>query len=252
MKGDPASTTRDRSRHPSPPLQVLAAAHATIFVASLVLTALLTGGGHLPSPFGPSEASFRFFAAHGDAVRWNAFLQLGSAVPLGLFAATAASRLHFLGVRAAGVAIALFGGVAASSFLSLSALAQWTVSWPDVTDSQAAVRALQLFAFAAGGPAHVMAMGLLIAGIAVTTGLARLLPRWMMTTGLALAVLAELSWVSLVLPAASLLLPLVRFPAFAWMIAAGALLPRSRREARASSPRRAVAPPGRYAAEGPP
>src|SRR5919197_480959 len=68
--------------------------------------------------------------------------------------ASAASRIHFLGIRAAGVAIALFGGVAASSFLALSALAQWAVSWPDVAGSQPAVRALQLFAFAAGGPAH--------------------------------------------------------------------------------------------------
>jgi hypothetical protein len=49
-----------------------------------------------------------------------------------------------------------------------------------------------------------------------------------MTTGLVLAVLAELSWLSLVLPPAAYLLPVVRFPAFAWLIAGGALLPTTR------------------------
>jgi hypothetical protein len=50
----------------------------------------------------------------------------------------------------------------------------------------------------------------------------------MMVSGLVLAVVAELSWLSLVIPAASVLLPLARFPAFAWLIVAGALLPRRR------------------------
>jgi len=38
---------------------------------------------------------------------------------LGVFAATATSRLAFLGVRAAGVQIALLGGVAASVFTAV-------------------------------------------------------------------------------------------------------------------------------------
>ena len=232
-----AAPTRDGARHPSPPLVVLAVVHAAVFVASLVLTALLTGGEHFPSPFAPGSASLDFFSRHPLAVRWSAFLQLGAAVPLGLFTATVASRLHFLGVRAAGVTIALFGGIAASVFLALSAAMEWTLSWPDVLPSAATVRALHLLAFASGGPAHVAGLGLLLAGVSVTGGLHGLLPRWTMASGLVLAAMAELSWLSLVLPPASYLLPLARFPGFAWLIVAGALLPDRRKGARVSSPR---------------
>ena len=111
MASDTA-TTRDGARHPSPPLVVLAVVYTAVFLASLVLTALLTAGEHFPSPFASSTSSFEFFARHSLAVRWSGFLQLGAAVPLGLFTATVASRLHFLGVRAAGATIALFGGIA--------------------------------------------------------------------------------------------------------------------------------------------
>jgi hypothetical protein len=234
--------TREGARHPSPPLVVLAGVYAAVFLASLVLTALLTQGGHFPSPFASTAESLDFFSHHTLAVRWSAFLQLGAAVPLGLFTATITSRLHFLGVRAAGVSIALFGGVAASVFLALSAAVQWALSWPDALESQATVRALQLFVFAAGGPAHVVTLGILLAGVSVTGGLNRLLPSWMMASGLLLAAMAELSWLSLVLPPASYLLPLVRFPAFAWLIAAGALLPRRRKGARELSPHPGAAP----------
>ena len=231
------ATTRDGARHPSPPLVVLAVVSTAVFLASLVLTVLLTAGEHFPSPFAQSASAFDFFSRHPLAVRWSAFLQLGAAVPLGLFAATVASRLHFLGVRAAGVTIALFGGIAAAVFLGLSAAVQWTLSWPDVLAAPGLARALHLLAFAAGGPAHVMAVGILLAGVSVTGGLHRLLPRWMMASGLVLAAIAELSWVCLVLPSASYLLPLARFPGFAWLIVAGALLPDRRKSARMSSPR---------------
>ncbi|HEU4384732.1 MAG TPA: hypothetical protein VFR85_14690 [Anaeromyxobacteraceae bacterium] len=52
-----------------------------------------------------------------------------------------------------------------------------------------------------------------------------------------LAAMAELSWLSLVLPQASVLLPLARFPALAWLIAAGALLPVHRKGGEASPAR---------------
>ena len=101
--------------------------------------------------------------------------------------------------------------------------------------SPAAASTLHLVAFAAGGPAHVMLLGLLLAGVAVTAGLQRLLPRWMMDVGLVVAALAELSWLALVFPPASVLLPVSHFPALAWLIAAGALLPRALATARPPS-----------------
>lgn len=244
------AAARQGARHPSPPLVVLASVYAAVVLASLVLVGLLTRGEHIPSPFGATDTSLGFFAHHPLAVRWSAFLQLGAAVPLGLFSATVSSRLHFLGVRAAGVAIAFFGGIAASVALATSAAVLWALSWPGVAESEAMTHALHLVAFAMGGPAHVEALGLLLAGVSVTAGLSRLLPRWMMASGLVLAGLAELSWLSLVLPQASYLLPLARFPAFAWLIAAGALLPVARKGGEVSPSRpQGLAMPVRHGAQ---
>ncbi len=228
---------RDGARHPRPPLVLLAAAFAALSLASLAAIGLATGRGHLPPPFAPG-AALDLASRHPLAARWSAFLQLGAAIPLGLFGSTASSRLHFLGARAAGATITLFGGVAASILLAVSGAVAWALSWPDdVLASPAAARALERVAFAAGGPAHVEALGILLAGVAVTAGLHRFLPRWMMISGLAVAAVAELSWLSLVLPAASWLVPLARLAALAWLLAAGALLPARRRGAREASPR---------------
>jgi hypothetical protein len=215
---------------------VLAVAHIALFVGALVAMAVLTGGHHFPSPFAAPGDALNFLAANAEPVRWSAFLQVGAAVPLGLFAATVSSRLHFLGVRAAGATIALFGGVGASAFLLLSGAAQWALSGVDVLGAPGTARALQLLAFATGGPLFAMLLGLLVAGTAVTTGLHGLAPRWLMITGLAIAIAAELSWLSLITPAATWLVPLARFPALAWLVAAGALLPVERRSAPKPAP----------------
>jgi len=100
------------------------------------------------------------------------------------------------------VFIALFGGLAASFFLALSALTQWVLAQAGVAGSAGATRVLHWFAFATGGPGHVVPLGLLLAGISVTAGLTRRLPRWMMIFGLVVAAIAELSSFALVVPAA--------------------------------------------------
>jgi hypothetical protein len=116
---------------------------------------------------------------------------------------------------------------------------------PGVADSAATVRALHLFAFATGGPGHVVPLGLLLAGVAVPAGLMRFLPRWTMTFGLVVAGIAELSTLSLLVPAAAFLLPIARFPAFIWILTAGALLPQSRRRSAApGAGPGAIDPPG--------
>ena len=78
-----------------------------------------------------------------------------------------------------------------------------------------------------GGPGHVVPLGLLLAGMAVTAGLTGRLPRWTMVFGLVVAAIAELSVLALVFPAAAWLLPLARFPALVWLICAGVLLPKT-------------------------
>jgi hypothetical protein len=75
-------------------------------------------------------------------------------------------------------------------------------------------------------------MGLLIAGLSVPAAIMKLLPKWLVVSGLALALIGELSALSLVIPGLLVLIPLTRFPSFIWLIAAGFLLPRGRNSPR--------------------
>jgi hypothetical protein len=214
-------------RHAGPSLLVLSIVYTALFVGGLVATAILTGGGHFPSPLDPA-AALAFFRAHPQAVALNAFLQLGAAVPLAIFTATAVSRLRFLGIEAAGVYIALAGGLIASAMSMLSGLSQWMLTQAGVTDSAELTRGLHLLIFATGGPGFVVPFGLLVAGIAATGGITKRLPRWVMWLGLVVAAAAELSSLSIIAPPAMYLLPVGRFGGIVFLIATGASLAKSR------------------------
>jgi hypothetical protein len=216
------------SHHRGPSLGALGVVFVSLFVASLVVTGVMTAGAHFPTPYEPVASAQDYFSRYADVIRIAVFLQFGAAIPLGIFTATVTSRLKFLGVRVAGVEIALFGGFAASIFLALSALAGWVLSQPGMATEAGALRALQLFGFATGGPGHVVALGLLLAGVSVPSAFARLIPRWLVWLGLTVAAICELSALSLVFPMAGILLPLGRFPAFIWLIGAGFTMPKSK------------------------
>lgn len=225
-------TSTNHSSHSAarggPPLAIVAAVYATLFLAGLVTTGVLAGRT-FPSPFGEDIAIRAYFAGAQDAVRVGAVLQFGSAVPLAIFAAAVHARLHQLGIRVAGATIALAGGLLASGFAMFSALLQWTLSRPAATSQPAMVRALHDLAFLTGGPAHVVTFGLLLAGIAVPALIVGLLPRWLAIAGLVLAGTAELCTLVLLIPGFGVLLPLARFGGMAWLIGAGAALPVTRR-----------------------
>ncbi|GAA3372933.1 hypothetical protein [Streptomyces racemochromogenes] len=217
-----------RDPQAGPPPGVLAAVFTALFLAGLVLSTLLAGGDPFPSPFGPTDTVTSYFRDHTGAVQVSGALQFAASVPLAIYAATVSARLHKLGVRAPGATIALAGGVLASAFLACSGLVTWVLSRPEVASRVEPVRALQYLAFGLGGPAHVVLLGLLIAGIAVPGLLAGLLPRALALSGLVIAALAELSTLVLLTQAAALLLPIARFAGLLWLIAAGFLLPRRR------------------------
>jgi hypothetical protein len=214
--------------HRGPSLALLGSVFAALFAASIVIGVITTGGAPYPTPYDPPEAARNYFGPNAESLRIGAFLQFGSAIVLGLFSATVTSRLRFLGMNVAGVTIALFGGVAASILLAVSALTTWVITQPGMADDLSVLRALQLFGFAIGGPGHVAALGLLMAGVSVPSAVARLTPRWLVWLGLILAVVAELSTLTLIFPPAAVLLPLARFPALAWAIGIGFTMPTSR------------------------
>jgi hypothetical protein len=217
--------TAPRTAQGGPPLGILSIVVTALFVAGLVLGTVLADGTPFPSPFGATGPILTYFQEHELAVRVGGVFQFAAAIPLAIYAATASSRLHHLGIRAPGATIALAGGLLAATFLAGSGLISWVLSQPAVTGTPELIRPLQLLAFAAGGPGHVVPLGLLLAGIAVPGLLVGLLPRWLAWTGLVIAGVAELATLSLLFEGAAYLLPIARFAGLAWLIAVGFKLP---------------------------
>jgi hypothetical protein len=223
-----ASTdTGRRVAQGGPPLGILAIVFTVLFVVGVAISAAIAGRA-TPSPFGAPDVLLRYYADQHTGVRVSAFFQFAAAVPLGIYAATASARLHNLGIRAPGATIALMGGMVAAVMQALSGLVAWALSQSAITGDGTLVRGLSYVGFALGGPASVVFLGLLLAGMAVPALLAGLLPRWLAWAGLVLAGIAELSTLTLLWEGAAFLLPIGRFIGFAWLITAGLLLPLTR------------------------
>jgi hypothetical protein len=212
------------NRHRGPHPGIIAFIYVILFIASLVAFGVLSHGAVFPRPLGSLEKAQEVYLQFPDAIRLNALLQFGSAIPLGLFTAAVTSRLKFLGVNVTGVSIALFGGVTASLFVSISSICGWILSQPGIADDLNLMHALQLLGFATGGVAHIVALGLLMAGISVPCLFGKYTPKWIAWMGLILAGIAELSTLSLVIPALGYLLPVARFGSYIWMIGTGLTL----------------------------
>jgi hypothetical protein len=76
--------------------------------------------------------------------------------------------------------------------------------------------------FLIGGPAHIVALGMLVAGMAAVG----LTPKPVAWTGLAIAALAESATVVLIWTQLGVILPVARVLALGWLVAVGAFLPR--------------------------
>ena len=230
-----------KTKHLGPNPGILAIIYTLLFNAGLYFVISFRAPEHLaasatavrpyfPGPWESAQTIVNYFQAHPKAVLMCAFLQFGAAIPLGLLTATMVSRLQFVGVRAAGAHIALLGGLMAAFNVAISALVLWVMSYPGIAQEAGVLRALYYIAFSVGGVGFSVPIGLLIAGISVPSLVMKLLPKWLAVSGLALAVIGELSALSLVIPRLLFLIPLTRFPSFLWLIAAGFHLPRARSE----------------------
>jgi hypothetical protein len=226
------TSKRERAGHRGPHPGIVAAVFTALFIAGLVPVTLIASDTHFPAPIQPPEEIIAYFRTHAGNVRLCAFFQFCSAIPLAIFTATMTSRLRYLGVTAAGPAIGFVGGLWAALALVTSSLAAWVLSQPGIAADAGITRALHFLAFAMGGPGYSVPLGLLIAGIAVSAGFAKLLPRWLVFSGVALAAIGELSALDLIVPEALFLIPLTRFPAFVWFIVAGFRLHKERSKPR--------------------
>jgi hypothetical protein len=201
-----------------------------LLLLALVYTGfMLAGGSKLVAafrfPHDSAEKAIAYLAQNGWSIQWGSFCELASAMPLGIFAATTVSRLRFLGVRAAGESIAFLGGIGVTVMLILSALASWSLTRPGIAETTGAVPALQAISFAGGGPGFSVLLGLFIAGVSVTAGLHKLMPRWLMGLGIVVAIACELASLSLLNFKAAYFIPVGRFVSIVWMIGVSLKLP---------------------------
>jgi hypothetical protein len=223
-------------QHASPPLGPVAIIFTVLFCAGLYPVVAFGGTPHFPGPWESPQTIDTFFRLRPSAALLCAFLQFGAAIPLGIFTATITSRLHFLGAKAAGVSIALFGGFGAAAAVASSSVVLWAMTQTGIATDTALTEGLYYMAYALGGPGYSTTLGLLIAGVSVVAYFYRLLPRWVCIFGFVLAIVGELSWLNFEFPKALFLVPLTRFPGFVWMIAAGFALP-ARARAKATEAR---------------
>jgi hypothetical protein len=214
-----------RLKHKGPPLGIVAAVFVLLFLAGLYPVTAFNGTPVFPGPREPIGGIMDYFTARSAAVLLCAALHFGASIPLGIFTATIVSRLRFLGVRAAGTDIALFGGFLTAFAMMVASSVLWAMTYPEVAKDAAVIQAVYRIQFALGGPGFSVPFGLLIAGVSVTSWFYKLLPKWLLIAGFLIAAAGGLSWIDILVPKALPLIPLTRFPGFVWLIAAGFLLP---------------------------
>ena len=217
-------------KHPGPPLSLLAILYTVLFIAGLFPVTMYGGMPYWPGPWETPSVITTFFQTQTSRVLACLLLQTGANICLGLFTAVVVSRLRFLGIRAAGVTIALFGGFLCVFDSIAAAFTTWTLIRPAVAANPPILVALNYLSYAFGGPGFSIPMGLLMAAVSISAGITKLIPQWIMILGLFLAVCGEISVFHLISPQLLFLIPLVRFPGFIWIIAVGFALPNHRQE----------------------
>ena len=220
--------TSIQEKHRGPNIGMLAVIFTVLFNTGLAFViSVSVHPPYFPGPWESAETIADYFRHHPHEVLMCAFFQFGSAIPLGLLVVNVVSRLRFLGIRAAGPFIALFGGLLTAFNVALSALLEWVMAYPDMAQDVTVIRSLYYAVFAIGGIGYSVPLGIFFAGVSVSSGFAKYLPKWLIIFGLLLAVCGELSWLSMIFPKFIYLIPLTRFPGFIWLIIAGFKLPRT-------------------------
>jgi hypothetical protein len=213
--------------HRGPHLGLLAILYTVLFLAGLYPVTAFAGLPYWPGPWEPASVIVPYFQTHYTPVLICVFLQFGATVCLGLFTASVVSRMQFLGMRSAGMWIALFGGFLTVFTGVAAGFCVWTMIHPGVAQDPSVLLGLYYLSYAFGGPGFSIPMGLLMAGVSIPAAFMKSLPKWIIVFGLVLALAGELSWLNLISPKALFLIPLTRFPGFIWLIAVGFALPKN-------------------------
>jgi hypothetical protein len=209
------------SRFRGPNTGIVATVFVLLFVAGLMPVTVFGGKPYFPGPTASVAEMVDFFSHRQGGVLLCAFFQFGSGIPLGIFTTTMIARLKFLGVRVAGLEIALFGGIAAAVGVVVGASFLCATTYPGIPENADLLHAIYRISFGIGGPGYAVPFGLLAAGISIPALLFKLLPKWVIVLGLFVAAVGFLSWFEILSVRLLPLIPLTRFPGFVWMIAAG-------------------------------
>ncbi|MCA1655762.1 MAG: hypothetical protein LC635_04850, partial [Pseudonocardiaceae bacterium] len=217
---------------------------ALLWIAGAVSLGLGTNTAY-PRPTDDMAKVADYFQNEGSGVELNVGLQALSAVALLWFAAQLAGYVRRVGGTAgsdgAGAGVVAGGAVAAGlQLVSFGALAALTGSdlAANAADHAATAQALNQLSFWAGGPAHVAALGTMIAAAAY--GLRGALPKWLSVAGIVVGALGMLASLASLVPAAVAFTPAGRFLGFAWILVV-AILVSTRRSAPVAVPAQASA-----------
>ena len=200
---------------------MVATVFVLLFLAGLMPVTAFGGTPYFPGPTASVQEMVNFFSHRRAGVLLCAFLQFGSAIPLGIFTTTMIARLKFLGVRAAGLEIALFGGLTTAIGLIIGNSFSWATTYPGIPENPELLHAIYRISFGIGGPGYAVPFGLLAAGISIPAFFFKLLPKWVVVLGIFVAAAGVLSWFEMLNVRLLPLIPLTRFPGFVWIIAAG-------------------------------
>lgn len=204
---------------------------AAFFIAGDILRGALAPVP-LPLPDATAAEAARYFVESRTAVLAVGAVQILSAIALFIFAGCVVRVVRQ--TQRAGSALpslTLAGGVLAAAFLLVCALLALALVPAAAGGDLALVGTLRTLNFLTGGTLHVASLGLFAGAASLAARRSRALPRWIAWLGIALAVPALLSLLSLAVYFANAFILLGRLLGFVWCIAAGiALAVGTRRE----------------------
>jgi len=208
-------------------LPTTAVASLGLMVGGLVVSGLV--GGIFPSPYDAPGAIADYFAQQSQAVRLQSPFMLGSAAALGCYAALISARMREVGQIAWSHLSLMAGGISAG-MLALSGLLVWVLARGGERAPVADLRTVHDLTFVTGGVCHVLFLALMIVSVSMAFGRSGLLPWPMTAVGVAIGMLGVVAVISMLVPAFTVVLPIVRFPGLLWMIIAGFLIWRRGRQ----------------------
>ncbi|MFZ0305226.1 MAG: hypothetical protein WAL75_21225 [Terracidiphilus sp.] len=185
------------------------------------LALMITGGMNVKISFQvphDTATAAAFVTQHGWAIRLGSFLELISAITLGVFMAVSIHRVRSLGIRHAGEQIAALGAIAAPMMLAGSAMSTWSLTRPGVAAGSGAVAVLQAIGFDGGGPGFAIFIGIFVAGVSIAASRHNLISRWLLWLGIIAAAAGELSTLTLLNFTAGYFIPVARFLSIVWML----------------------------------